>query len=216
MYLDIPHTKNNLYLNKNIGQVRNKERMSLLVKKISETIMHEVSYSSLHKAVKSIIPSTSRNSIIDYISYAKDAYLLFSIKNYFSKFTERESIPKYYFTDNGILNLFYIDKNAALLENMVAITLFNKYSANKIFYLKSAKTKIDIDFYIPETATAIQVAWQIDEMSKEREVGNLIKLAKTFKEAKRFMIVTKSQEEVIEQDGVKIEIIPLYKFLLES
>lgn len=197
------------------NNIRNKEGMSLLIKKISETIMHEVSYSNLHKAVKSIIPNTSRNSIIDYINYAKDAYLLFSIKNYFTKFTERESVPKYYFTDNGILNLFYLDKDAALLENLVAITLFNHYG-DQIYYLKSAKTKIDVDFFVPDRATAIQVTWEINEMSKEREFNNLVKLAQNFSEAKRFVIVTKSQEEKIEQDGVEIEVMPLYKFLLNK
>lgn len=197
------------------NNIRNQETISLLIKKISETVMHEVSYSTLYKSVKSVISSTSRNSIIDYIDYAKDAYLLFATKNYFSKFTDRESIPKYYFTDNGILNLFFIDKKPALLENLVAVTLHNKYQ-DKIFYLKSNKTKIDIDFYVPETKTAIQVAWQIDSMSREREIGNLLKLADSFDEVENLVIVTQGEEDVIKKDDKIIHIVPIYKFLLEE
>ncbi|MGN1271669.1 MAG: ATP-binding protein [Lactobacillus sp.] len=195
--------------------IRNQESLSLLIRKIAETVMHEVSFSNLYHSVQSVISSTSRNSIVDYIDYAKDAYLLFSTKNYFSKFAEREGTPRYYFTDNGILNLFLINKNPVLLENLVAITLHNKYF-DKVFYLKSPKTKIDIDFYVPETETAIQVTWSINGMAREREINNLFKLADSFKEVKRLVIVTKAEEETIERDGKKIEVVPLYKFLLDS
>lgn len=197
------------------NNIRNHEALSLLIKKISETVMHEVSYANLHKNVKSIANTISRNSIIDYISYAKNAYLLFTTKNYFLKFSDRESIPKYYFTDNGILNLFYVDKKPALLENLVGITLHNKYH-DKVFYLKSPKTGIDIDFYIPENKTAIQVAWTLDSMAKEREIGNLIKLADNFDEVDNLVIVTQGEEDIIEKDGKIIHVMPLYKFLLEN
>lgn len=195
--------------------IRNQKSLSLLIRKISETVMHEVSYSNLYNSVKSVVSSTSRQSIIDYIEYAQKAYLLFSTKNYFSKFSEREGMPRFYFTDNGILNLFLIDKNPALLENMVAVTLRNKYF-DKLFYLKSSKTKIDVDFYVPEKKMAIQVAWTISGMAREREIDNLIKLADSFKEVEKLVIVTKAEEETIERDGKTIEVVPLYKFLLKA
>ncbi len=212
---------NNIYQNVFLADIivrnhiRNSKTLSLLIRKISETVMHEVSFTSLYNAVKSVVLNTSRNLIMDYISFAEEAYLLFLIKNYYSKFTERESLPKYYFTDNGILNLFYVDKKAALLENMVAVTLHNKYR-DKVFYLKSRKTSIDIDFYVPQTKTAFQVAWSIEGLAQEREIGNLVKLAKNSVEVKSFVIVTKSEERTIKQDGITIQVIPLYKFLLEN
>ena len=133
--------------------------------------------------------------------------------NYFAKFNERESSPKYYFTDNGILNLFYIDKLPALLENLVAVKLHNKYQ-EEVFYLKSQKTGIDIDFYVPSTKTAMQVAWEVNDTSKEREVGNLIKLADNFDEVKNLIIVTHGEETEIQKEGKTIQVMPLYKFLL--
>ena len=181
--------------------------------KIADTVMYKVSYATLYKNIKNVISTVSRNSIIDYIDYAKDAYLLFSTKNYFAKFSERESSPKYYFTDNGILNLFYLDKLPALLENLVAIKLHNKYQEN-LFYLKSQKTGIDIDFYVPASKIAIQVAWEVNDTSKEREVGNLIKLADNFDEVENLIIVTHGEEAEIQQKDKIIQLMPLYKFLL--
>lgn len=196
------------------NKIRNEKTISLLIRKIADTVMHIVSYANLYKNVKSVINTVSRNAIIDYIDYAKEAYLIFSTKNYFAKFNERESSPKYYFTDNGILNLFYIDKLPALLENIVAIKLHNKYQ-EKLFYLKSKKTGVDIDFYVPASKTAIQVAWEVNDTSKEREIGNLLKLADNFTEVENLVIVTHGEEETIEKEGKTIQLVPLYKFLLE-
>lgn len=196
------------------NKIRNEKTISLLIRKIADTVMQEVSYANLYKNVKSVINTVSRNAIIDYIDYAKEAYLIFSTKNYFAKFNERESSPKYYFTDNGILNLFYIDKLPALLENIVAIKLHNKYQ-EKLFYLKSKKTGVDIDFYVPASKTAIQVAWEVNDTSKEREIGNLLKLADNFTEVENLVIVTHGEEETIEKEGKTIQLVPLYKFLLE-
>ncbi|GAA2956452.1 ATP-binding protein [Lactobacillus kefiranofaciens subsp. kefirgranum] len=195
------------------NKIRNEKTISLLIRKIADTVMHIVSYANLYKNVKSVINTVSRNAIIDYIDYAKEAYLIFSTKNYFAKFNERESSPKYYFTDNGILNLFYIDKLPALLENIVAIKLHNKYQ-EKLFYLKSKKTGVDIDFYVPASKTAIQVAWEVNDTSKEREIGNLLKLADNFTEVENLVIVTHGEEETIEKEGKTIQLVPLYKFLL--
>jgi len=146
------------------------------------------------------------------VNYAINAYLLFPVQNYFTKFAEREGNQKYYFSDNGILNLFLRDGASALLENVVATDLLRKYG--EIFFLKSAKTGIDIDFYVPETKTAIQVASSIKTSAREREISNLKKLAFSFKEAERFVILTKDEHEIIEENGIKIEVIPVFRFLL--
>jgi hypothetical protein len=84
-----------------------------------------------------------------------------------------------------------------------------------LYYFKSSKTGIDIDFYIPEEHTAIQVALSIRGEARIREVGNLIRAEKEVKESERFVIVTYEEEELIVEEGVQIEVIPLYRFLLD-
>ncbi|WP_152724228.1 ATP-binding protein [Lactobacillus helveticus] len=198
------------------NDVRNPEAFRLLINKIAETIMHDVSYRNLAKSIQSVLnKKVSTESVINYISFAKSAFLIFDVKDYVSKFTDKNTTPKYYFIDNGILNLFLLNKALVLLENVVAIALYEKYQ-NHLYYLKSNKTKIDIDFYLPDKKTAIQVAFNIDDHAYEREVGNLVRLAKRDENVERFIIVTSEEEKELEVDGVKIEVIPLYKFLLDD
>ncbi|WP_348636384.1 ATP-binding protein [Lactobacillus kefiranofaciens] len=211
----------NIYQNIFLGDivtrnsVRNVESLRLLISKIAETVMHEVSYSRLATSVKQTQNPISTQIAIKYINYAKEAYLLFDIKNYASKFAERESTPKFYFLDNGILNLFLFQKDPVLLENMVAITLYNKYKED-MYYLHSAKNKIDLDFYLPSVKTAVQVAWELDDFSKEREIAALTTLAQKDKKIDHFEIITWNQEETIEANEIQIQVKPLYKFLLAA
>ena len=149
-----------------------------------------------------------------YIQYAKDAYLIFSVQNYYARFAEKESNPKYYFSDNGLLNLFLDDKKPSLLENAVAVYLTQNHPED-VYYLKSPKTGIDIDFYIPSARQVVQVAYSIQGDAYEREVGNLKKFAATTTETHRYVIVTYEEEKIINDSDVKIEVVPLMKFLLK-
>lgn len=84
----------------------------------------------------------------------------------------KESYPKFYFSDNGILSLFLDRKESVQLENMVAVALARAYP-DDVYYLKSAKTNIDIDFYVPSVCLAVQAAYSIEGEARAREVGNL-------------------------------------------
>ena len=193
--------------------IRNDYAIRILMKKLAESVKSEISYTKLHGILKSIGISVGKESIIDYIQYAKDAYLIFSIQNFYARFAERESNPKYYFSDNGLLNLFLDDKNTSLLENAVAVCLIQKYPAD-VYYLKSPKTGIDIDFYAPSAKQVIQVAYSIQGDAYEREIGNLKKFAATVTEPHSYIIVTYEEETTIEMPDVKIQVVPLMKFLL--
>lgn len=103
--------------------LRSDMALKLLVKKIAESVKQPSSYSRLANIVSSAGQKVQTNTIIDYTKYLEETWLLFSIQNYASKFAEKESIKKYYFRDNGILNLFLLDPETSLLENIVAIEL---------------------------------------------------------------------------------------------
>ena len=105
-----------------------------------------------------------------------------------------DGIGVFYFSDNGILSLFLDRKESVQLENMVAVALARAYP-DDVYYLKSAKTNIDIDFYVPSVCLAVQAAYSIEGEARAREVGNLKKLAKNSQECTRFIIVTYEEEE---------------------
>ena len=192
------------------NSIRNDNALRIMIKKIAESLMAEISYTKLHNILKTIGLSIGKESVINYVSYSEDAYLIFRIRNYFSKFAECESTPKYYFSDNGLLNLFLSDKKTRLLENVVAISLWQRFSGS-VYYLKSAKHNLDIDFYVPENQTAYQVSYSISDYStREREISAFRTLKEDFSEAKNYVLITYNDEG--ENDGIKI--VPVWKFLI--
>jgi len=193
-------------------QVKNKMALRLMVKKIAETVMHEISFNTLAGNVKATGIKTSTDSMIEYASFAENAYLLFRTKNYVSKFAEKESVPRFYFYDNGLLSLFLVDQPSALLENAVAVFLKRKYE-DGVYYFKSRQTGVDIDFYIPDEGLAVQVAYALGN-AEERETRSLFSFFEKTEDVKRMVIVTNEEEKVIEKKGCFIEVIPVHKFLL--
>jgi predicted AAA+ superfamily ATPase len=61
------------------------------------------------------------------------------IQNIAGKLVDKETNPKYCFTDNGLLNLFLIDGNTALLENWVVCRLLKKYGHEDAVYFYNKK-----------------------------------------------------------------------------
>ncbi len=192
--------------------IRNANGLKIMMKKLAERVKDEMSFSKLHNILKTIGIPISKDSVIDYINYTKDSYLIFAVRNYFSKFVDSETTPKYYFSDNGILNLFLINEDSRLLENLAAIGLKSKN--REFYYLKSAD--IDIDFYVPDSSTAIQVAYSINNISNRREIDGLLKAKKKLPEIKKYKIITYEEEAVMNIDGIEIEVIPIWKWLINA
>ena len=194
--------------------VRNVQALRVLMKKVAETVRSDVSYSTLHGMLKSVGFSVGKDTVIAYLDLAREAFLLFDIHNAVAKFAEREGSPKYYFSDNGLLGLVLQDRDPALLEIVVACALHDVYG-DGLCYLKSAKTAVDIDFYVPEASLAVQVAYSIAGEARKREVGNLVRLAHANGGTDRLVIVTREEEESLDVEDVHIEVVPAWRFLLE-
>ena len=194
-------------------KIKNQMALRLMVKKIAETVMHEVSFNTLAGNVKAAGVRTSTDSMIEYASYAENAYLLFRMRNFVSKFAEKESRPRFYFHDSGILSFFLVDKAPALLENTVAVHLKRRFG-DDVYYYKSRQTGIDVDFYIPEAKCAVQAAYSLAGTEK-RELGNLLSLAERDTGVRRLIVVTNGEEKTISKKGFEIDVMPVHKFLLQ-
>lgn len=195
--------------------VENDFALKILFKKLAESVKQPISFTRIARIVSSTGAKVGTQTIINYIEYAKEAWLISSIQNIAGKLAEKETNPKYYFVDNGILNLFLVDANTSLLENMVAINLLRRYGReNAVFFYNQG---VEVDFYIPDAGMAIQVCYNLYESpdTLEREVGALIKLS-GFIECQRLLIITRDSEEVIHRDAHVIEVVPIWKWLLQE
>ena len=79
-----------------------------------------------------------------------------------------------------------------------------------------AKNGIDADFYVPDGGLAVQVAYSIEGQARAREVESLVRLAAVQPDMRRFVIVTKQEQQTIEAGGVTIEVVPAWRFLLSD
>lgn len=194
--------------------VDNTFALRIMFKKLAESIKQPLSFNRIAHIVSSAGAKIGTNTIINYIEYAKDAWLINPIANIAGKLVDKVTAPKYYFTDNGLLNLFLLDKNTSLLENMVAINLLRKYGRNDAVYFY--QKGIEVDFYVPDTGTAIQVCYDLDNSAGtfEREVKALLKIAEVL-ECHQLLIITRDTERMLEMNGKKIEVIPVWKWLLD-
>ncbi|MFZ4583224.1 MAG: ATP-binding protein, partial [Paludibacter sp.] len=191
-------------------QIRNDFALKFLIRKLAESVKQPVSFTRLANLVSTTGKKVSTDTIIDYIGYINANWICFEIENINAKLAAKSSNKKYYFSDNGLLNLFLIDPNTALLENLVAIKLQQTFGIEFYYY----QNGVEVDFYIPESQLAIQVCYDInDEKTRKREVNALLKMAKQFENLK-FIIITKDNSETIEVENQKIEVIPIWKWLL--
>lgn len=195
--------------------IENTFALRILFRKLAESIKQPISFTRITNIVASTGVKIAKNTVINYMEYAKDAFLLLPIQNIADKLAERESNPKYYFVDNGILGLLTMDAKTSLLENLVAISLLRWYGTEDAVFFYNRN--IEVDFYLPDRATAIQVSYSINLSTDtfKREVDALVKLSKVL-DCKRLLILTYDEEDIIEQNGYKIEVLPVWKWLLNG
>lgn len=197
------------------NKVTNVAGIRVLVRKMAESVCRPISYNRINNLLSSVGGRLSLATTIKYIEYCEEAWLLLRLKNYASALADKESNCKYYFIDTGILGLFLIDKEAMLLENLVALQLFRLYGHNmdneRVFFYQD---NYEVDFYIPEDELAIQVSYSLrDEDTRKRETEALEKLPNRLP-CKRRLILTYDEEESIADRHGAIEVIPVWKWLL--
>lgn len=193
-------------------KIKNEDALRLCVRKLAESVMQPCSLNRLSNLVKSTGVSCSPSTIMEYVRYLQESCLLISLDNYVSKFVEKETIKKHYFVDNGLLHLFINNPDTLLLENLCAITLYKQYGKQLCYYNRN----IEVDFYVPEEGLAVQASYRMsDEATLQREIKALTALHALYP-LQRAIIVTYEDEGVIEQDGLKIEIVAAWKWVLQN
>lgn len=197
------------------NKVKNEMALRLTMKRLAENVMHPISYNRVANLIRSTGTNIAVSSVSDYVRYAQEACMLFSLENYTSKFVEKETVKKHYFVDNGLLSIFLFNGDTALLENLCAIHLRKKYGDELCFYNKN----IEVDFLVAEEGYAVQASYSIygEGMQEtfERETKALKQLD-AFLSLKRMVIVTYDEEGTIPLDnGKQIEVVPAWRWLLE-
>jgi len=192
--------------------IRNLKILKEMAIYLITNIGKEFSYNSLKETFK----LGSINSVISFISYFEDSYLLFTVPKFdYSLKKQLVNPKKIYCIDNGLAatnSASFSEDKGRMLENLVFIKL---RSCNKeIFYFQD---KGECDFVVKEKNKinkAIQVCYELNSENKEREVNGLLRVLEKFS-LNEGTIVTFNQEDEIKINNRIIKIIPCWKWLLE-
>jgi uncharacterized protein len=197
-------------------KIEDVKKLKSLAQLLFQSVSSEISYSKLAEKLKAIGFSTSKNTVIEYLSYFEDSYLFFqNIKYEYSVAKQLGSIKKLYCIDNGILNSVsfkFSDDIGKLLENLVYIEL-RRRNESAYFY----REKSECDFLIVrknKVSAAIQVVQKLSKDNEEREIKGLLSVLNEHK-LDEGLILTEDQEEKMAIDGKKIMIKPVWQWLLE-
>lgn len=192
-------------------KVKNEDSLRMCIRRLAESVMQPCSLNRLSNLVKSTGMPCSPSTVMEYVRYLQESCLLISLDNYASKFVDKETVKKHYFIDNGLLHLFINNPDTALLENLCAINLYKRYGKGVYYFNRN----IEVDFYVPDEKLAIQASFRMsEEATLEREIKALVALHGMY-ETQRNLIITYEDEGIMERDGIKIEIIPVWKWLLD-
>ena len=197
------------------NKITNVSGIRVLVRKMAESVCRPISYNRINNLLSSVGGKLSLATTIKYVEYCEDAWLLLRLRNYASALADKESNCKYYFIDTGILGLFLIDKDAMLLENIVALQLFRIYGHapenERVFFYHH---NFEVDFYVPDAELAIQVSYSLrDDETRKRETEALHKLPHHLPCSRRIILTYDEEETITDQHGI-IEVAPVWKWLL--
>ncbi len=193
--------------------IRNHEGLQALTNYLLSNVGKEFSYTKL----KSAFGISSVNTIISFVKFLEDSYLLFAIPKFEYSLKKQAVNPKKnYAIDSGIINantLSFTDDLGRILENIVFIQL--KRQNFEIFYFKMKK---ECDFVVSKKGKivmAIQVCYFFNDDNLQRELNGVVEAIKFFNLEKGLILTYNNTDEFI-IDNKQIAVKPVWKWLLES
>jgi predicted AAA+ superfamily ATPase len=191
-------------------KIRETKALHELALYLLSNVGKEFSYNSLKK----MFQFGSVNTPISFVSYLEDSYLLFTIPKFdYSLKKQMINEKKVYSIDNGLSNansVSFSSNKGRMLENFVFITL--RRSHKNIYYFRENG---ECDFLIKEDSRiiiAIQVAYELNEDNKKREIEGLLEAMRKF-ELREGFILTYNQEDEIDIEDKRIIIKPVWKWI---
>lgn len=166
--------------------------------------------------LKELLKLGSVNTVKSYIDYLENSWLFFVINKYAYSVKEQQiAAKKVYGIDTGLaisVGFSFSENSGKLMENVVYLKLRREYQ--DIYYYKT-NSEYEVDFFLPKIKSLIQVSQYFDTPeTRERELRALISAGLEQKEVVNRMVITESDKQTLDREGVNIEVVPLYEWLL--
>lgn len=199
----------------NVGVLR------YFIRRIMNNITKPTSINAIYNDIRSQGLKISKDDLYCWADYVCECFMFLRVPRYTSSLiNEQHSLMKYYFIDNGMRQSILLPQSqddGKLLENGVLLHLLrNAGELTKISYFQGKK---ECDFIVQNedsVMAAIQVSWDLSDVETcEREIDGLIEASKQTGTT-NLLIITHEEENIIEKDGFKINVVPAWKFMLEK
>ena len=166
-----------------------------------------LSLQSLTKALA--VPTVGQTS--RYVEHLVDAYLFFAVPRYASALKQRiVAPPKYYAVDNGLRRANSVQVQPDVghrLENAVALHL--RRHGTDIFFA-GERGVWECDFITPDAA--IQACATLTPENRRRELRGVVEGTR-LRGARRGLVVTLDQSDRLVEDGVRIDVVPAWRWM---
>lgn len=177
------------------------------------------SINSLTGYLKSLGHKAPKSAVSDFLEWFEDAYFLFTVRIFDASLARSNTNPKkVYCIDHALVTSVssgILINSGHLLENMVFTALRRLHP--EVFYYKT-KNGREVDFIVPmrnRSRMLVQVCESLTEpQTRKRETAALSE-AMAELNIKTGTIVTKHENERIDTDGGAIEVVPIWRFLLD-
>jgi predicted AAA+ superfamily ATPase len=197
-------------------KIQNITALKFFLKRVLASSTKQISINKIYNDLKSSGIKISKNSLYEYLEYAQNIFLTMTLERYDDKVNLVEK--KVYTIDTGLNNaiIFNFSENIGkTMENTVFLEL--KRRELEIFYTQNRSS--ECDFIVSDRGKivkAIQVTYNMDsEETRKREIKGLVNACKQFG-LKKGLIVSFEERDDFMVDGVEVEVLPLFEFLLEN
>lgn len=162
-------------------------------------------------------------TVVKYMSFLEEAYLLVILGRYSHKAAERLKSPKkIYMVDNGLITAKAVrisEDTGKLMENLVFTELLKKglRPHRELFYYKTRNNR-EIDFMIKKGAQVdelLQVCYDISSPEvSDRETKALLEAAEELR-AEKLTVLTWDEKRQITKNNAVINFVPLWEWLTQ-
>lgn len=198
-------------------KLSNPERIKYLIKRLMAGMTKPASINAIYNDMRSQGRKVTKDDLYDIAEKTCSIFLLYKVTKFDPSFKkETSALPKYYCVDNGLRQSVLLpgrDDDGILFENAVFLQLQRTLSeGEKICYYLGDK---ECDFVI-QTDTAVkelvQVCWDMkDKVTRDRELDG-IREAAAATGCHQMTIVTRDQEEIVQDKDGTIRIVPAWKW----
>ena len=169
--------------------------------------------------LKSLGHKVPKMNVAEYLEWFEDAYFLFTVRLYDASYSKSNANPKkIYCIDHAMVNSVssgILVNSGHLLENLVFVAL--RRVTNHIYYYKT-KNNREVDFLVQnENGTKFLIQVTESLVNVETRKRELLALQNSMEELKLLQstIVTQTENEQLEFNWGRVDVVPIWKFLLD-